>query len=219
MTYAADKALSCSDGTKTLLAKTASGSWQFGVPNAGAWLVSDGENHEVVEITEQGQVVDVNFGISWDGYLIKDGVLQTEFVVTNRKASTGVDTVATFTNNEYEASSGTHVLYILNAGGNTWSSNSIETEESFDVSDFSALNIQGWYIHGGANATGDSYAYCYEGDAPTYSNDCPGTVAFSKNTETTVTIPLEGFKSVKVGIQVSEYNINVAARIRNMWFS
>ena len=59
VTYAAGKALSCSDGTKTLLAKTSSGSWQFGVPNAGAWLVSDGENHEVVEITEQGQVESV----------------------------------------------------------------------------------------------------------------------------------------------------------------
>ena len=60
VTYAAGKNVSCTDGAKTLLAKTVSGSWQFGVPNAGAWIVSDGENHEVVEITTQGQTVSVD---------------------------------------------------------------------------------------------------------------------------------------------------------------
>lgn len=55
VTYAEGKTVTCTDGTTTLTAKTTSGSWQFGVPHAGEWVVSDGTNSQTVNITTHGQ--------------------------------------------------------------------------------------------------------------------------------------------------------------------
>lgn len=55
VTYAEGKTVTCTNGATTLTAKTTSGSWQFGVPNAGEWVVSDGERSQTVSVTKQGQ--------------------------------------------------------------------------------------------------------------------------------------------------------------------
>lgn len=220
--YPAGSICTCSDGNIRFTAKATSDSALFFIPYAGTWIVTatdpTGANKpasETVEITKEGENVSVE--LSFELWLIKDGVLQTEFVVANRKASAGIDTLAGFANNNYEESTGTHVLHIKNAYG--WSSNAIETAKAFSVSGFTALNIQGWYTKDNAGTTGDSYAYCFEGNAPTYNNDCPGKVNIPLDAEILVTIPLSGFNSVNAGINLAEFSGEVATRIRNMWFS
>lgn len=59
VTYEAGATVTCENGTTKLIAKTTSGSWQFGVPNAGVWVVSDGENEHSVSVTTQGQLVSI----------------------------------------------------------------------------------------------------------------------------------------------------------------
>ena len=141
VTYAAGKALSCSDGTKTLLAKTASGSWQFGVPNAGAWLVSDGENHEVVEITEQGQSVSVVLSEpDTTLWLYKDGVDKTDvtggWTSYGKKYDAGTTAVAptlTFGENSMEI--------FLSAVSNQWRSGFSKTNNRIDLTNLKTIEI------------------------------------------------------------------------------
>lgn len=59
VTYPVGRNVSCTDNTTTLNAKSTSGKWTFGVPNAGVWTISDGENEQTVSITTQGQNVSV----------------------------------------------------------------------------------------------------------------------------------------------------------------
>lgn len=218
VTYPAGSTVTVTDGKITYTAPNTNGAALFIIPYAATWTVTATDGTETttqtVEITTEGQ--SVNITLSFVIWLIKDGVLQVPFVVTNRKASAGVDAVATFKNNEYEASTGTYSLYIEN-NSSGWSSNSIETEEAIAISGDKNLYIDGWYIKGGANQTADSYAYCYQGNPPTYNNDSPGKVDIALEIETTVNIPLSAFDTIKAGINIAEFNGVIATRIRNMW--
>lgn len=59
VTYPEGSTLTCTDGTKTLKAKTTTGQWVFSIPCTGTWTVTatDGTNtkSKSVEITEEGQ--------------------------------------------------------------------------------------------------------------------------------------------------------------------
>lgn len=83
VTFPANATLTCTNGTKTLTAKTTSGQWVFAIPEAGTWTVTatQGTNSksQSVEITAEGQNVSVKLayefvlfdngvvdGISWD---------------------------------------------------------------------------------------------------------------------------------------------------------
>lgn len=63
VTYPAGSTLTCTNGTKTLTAKTTNGNWGFVVPSGGTWTVTatDGSDtaNETVEITAEGQSVSV----------------------------------------------------------------------------------------------------------------------------------------------------------------
>lgn len=63
VTYPVGSAVTCTNGTKTLTAKTTSGQWVFAIPQAGTWTVTatDGTNtkSQSVEITSEGQSVNV----------------------------------------------------------------------------------------------------------------------------------------------------------------
>lgn len=60
VTYPEGSTLTCTDGTKTLKAKTTTGQWVFSIPCTGTWTVTatDGTNTKSrsVEITEESQV-------------------------------------------------------------------------------------------------------------------------------------------------------------------
>lgn len=144
VTYAAGKALSCSDGTKTLLAKTASGSWQFGVPNAGAWLVSDGENHEVVEITEPGQVESVDLG---DGklWLYREGDQCTN--VTGGWTADGYTWSASTSYSINAGEKNADNMYCQAKGSN--SATLLGTAKAIDLTGFSTLRLDGECNFGG----------------------------------------------------------------------
>lgn len=84
VTYPAGSTLTCTNGTKTLTAKTTSGQWVFAIPEAGTWTVTatDGTNtkSQSVEITAEGQSVSVTLSyalilydngtqnVAWIGY-------------------------------------------------------------------------------------------------------------------------------------------------------
>lgn len=59
VTYPAGSTLTCTNGTKTLKAKTTSGQWVFAIPEAGTWTVTatQGTNtkNQSVSITKEGQ--------------------------------------------------------------------------------------------------------------------------------------------------------------------
>ena len=59
VTYPAGSTLTCTNGTKTLTAKTTSGQWVFAIPETGTWTVTatDGINtkSQSVSITKEGQ--------------------------------------------------------------------------------------------------------------------------------------------------------------------
>lgn len=61
--YPAGSTLTCTNGTKTLKAKTTTGQWMFAVPEPGTWIVTatDGKAtaSKTVEITAEGQSVSV----------------------------------------------------------------------------------------------------------------------------------------------------------------
>ena len=75
VTYPAGSTVTCTNGTKTLKAKTTSGQWVFAVPEVGTWTVTatDGTNtkSESVSITAEGQVESIT--ITFGHYLFTEG--------------------------------------------------------------------------------------------------------------------------------------------------
>lgn len=76
VTYPAGSAVTCTNGIKTLTAKTTSGQWVFAIPEAGTWTVTstDGTEtaSETVEITTEGQSAKIE--LSYGLLLYKSGV-------------------------------------------------------------------------------------------------------------------------------------------------
>lgn len=75
VTYPAGSTLTCTNGIKTLTAKTTSGQWVFAIPEAGTWTVTatDGTNSksQSVSITAEGQFESV--ALSYRFYVFKSG--------------------------------------------------------------------------------------------------------------------------------------------------
>ena len=100
VTYPAGSTLTCTNGTKTLTAKTTSGQWVFAIPEAGTWTVTatDGTEtaSETVEITAEGQSVNVE--LSYDLYIFNNGVV-SGYTFSEKHDQTGstlsVDSVIT----------------------------------------------------------------------------------------------------------------------------
>jgi hypothetical protein len=69
VTYPVGSTLTCTNGTKTLTAKTTSGQWVFAVPEAGTWTVTSGTKSKSVSITKEGQFETVNLA---QEYLFKE---------------------------------------------------------------------------------------------------------------------------------------------------
>jgi hypothetical protein len=89
VTYPEGSTLTCTDGTKTLKAKTTSGQWVFAVPYAGTWIVTATDGKETasktVEITTEGQCASVV--LEYRYYIIKDGELQNGYSFPNQMRS------------------------------------------------------------------------------------------------------------------------------------
>lgn len=69
VTYPAGSTVTCTNGTKTLTAKTTSGQWVFAIPEAGTWTVTAGTKSKSVAITTEGQFESVNLAeiVLYDG--------------------------------------------------------------------------------------------------------------------------------------------------------
>lgn len=76
VTYPAGSTVTCTNGTKTLKAKTTSGQWVFAIPEAGTWTVTatDGTNtkSQSVSITSEGQLETVT--LSYQLVLFDGGI-------------------------------------------------------------------------------------------------------------------------------------------------
>lgn len=96
VTYPAGSVLTCSNGTKTLKAKTTSGQWAFAIPEAGTWTVTstDGTNtaSKSVSITSRWQIESVV--LSYATFLFDNGAVVpfSKQVLTNSTVSIG-DTI------------------------------------------------------------------------------------------------------------------------------
>ena len=101
VTYDEGAILTCTNGTKTLKAKTTTGRWVFAIPEAGTWTVTatagTDTSSETVEITTEGQSVNVDLARYW---LYKDGNQYTSvtggwsaFYNYNAGASIGADKI------------------------------------------------------------------------------------------------------------------------------
>lgn len=135
VTYQKGKICTCTDGTTTLLANTTSGSWEFGVPNAGEWIVSTGEDYLIVNITTQGQSesVELSNGKLW---LFKNGDQCND--LTGGWTSTGYQVLDGYTTKAANIGSeivldtrGTEKYTIINAG----------TANKIDISNISKLFV------------------------------------------------------------------------------
>ncbi len=75
VTYPAGSTLTCTNGTKTLTAKTTSGQWVFAIPETGTWTVTatQGTNtkSQSVSITSEGQFESVE--LSYQLVIIENG--------------------------------------------------------------------------------------------------------------------------------------------------
>ena len=91
VTYPEGSTCTCTNGTKTLKAKTTSGQWVFAIPEAGTWTVTatDGTNtkSESVNITAEGQSVNVELSYRTEGYLYNAGVFNESYQRTEEKSN------------------------------------------------------------------------------------------------------------------------------------
>lgn len=69
VTYPEGSTLTCTNGTKTLTAKTTSGQCVFAIPEEGTWTVNAGTKSKSVSITKEGQFETVNLA---QKYLFKE---------------------------------------------------------------------------------------------------------------------------------------------------
>lgn len=96
----------CTNGVKTLAARTASGQCVFAIPEAGTWTVqaTDGEGNlaeEIIEIVSEGQVESIL--LTYNLYLFKEGYgVNSNFTIvlgTQDNASVTKDGIIWSTNN------------------------------------------------------------------------------------------------------------------------
>ena len=97
VTYPAGSTLTCTNGTKTLTAKTTSGQWVFAIPSAGIWTVTailgTETASETVVITTEGQFKSVelmyNYVIASNSVVRIDGVASESAFSRNGNVVTG----------------------------------------------------------------------------------------------------------------------------------
>ena len=104
--YPEGSACTCSNGSKTLTAKTTDGKWVFNVPSTGTWTVtatgSGKTRSESVSITARYQVKSVT--LQYDLYLVQSGQKKVQFTTQNadfEEASGGVDFYAQSSGSAY----------------------------------------------------------------------------------------------------------------------
>lgn len=81
VTYPAGSTVTCTNGTKTLTAKTTSGQWVFAIPEAGTWTVTatkgTSSKSQSVSITTEGQWESVE--LKYRTYIYEQGVTEIVF--------------------------------------------------------------------------------------------------------------------------------------------
>lgn len=138
VTYPEGSTLTCTDGTKTLKAKTTTGQWVFSIPYAGTWTVTatDGTNtkSESVEITAEGQFESVV--LSYRKYIFSyESGFAEGFSGWQHGYAGGT------TRNKAATATDTGFGYILELDG--WSSNfAFKVVEPIAISGYSSVNIR-----------------------------------------------------------------------------
>lgn len=131
VTYPAGSTLTCTNGTKTLTAKTTSGQWVFAIPEAGTWTVTatDGTStkSQSVSITYEGQIESVTLSFSLN--LLRGGV-------ENSEVTGGLYYRKTTSENKITPSDG---VLVCSPGGSYY--NVLSSGNAFDVTEYNTLYV------------------------------------------------------------------------------
>lgn len=147
--YPSGSHCTCSNGTKTLTATDTSGSYVFPIPEAGSWTVrcwdgasyesSDNKASQIVNITTQYQVENINLAYRIRLYIYDDGVYY--FPMTNAQAAShSAFTLGSFTDNSDSFTIGAGRLQGICR----------RTADKIDISNYSTLNITAQFNGGNA---------------------------------------------------------------------
>lgn len=131
VTYPAGSTVTCTNGTKTLTAKTTSGQWVFAIPEAGTWTVTatdgTGTKSQSVSITTEGQLESVT--LSFRLYLLRDGV-------ENSEVTGGLYYRKNTSENKITPSDG---VLVCTPGGSYY--NVLSSGNAFDVTEYKTLYV------------------------------------------------------------------------------
>lgn len=87
--YPEGSAVTCTDGRKTLKAKTTTGLWLFAIPYSGSWTVTATDGKETasktVEIAAEGQCAQIE--LEYRDYVIHDGILKGNYQIATTTAT------------------------------------------------------------------------------------------------------------------------------------
>jgi hypothetical protein len=189
VTYPAGQTCTCSDGSRILKAKDTDGDWLFAVPRAGTWTVTSGDKSKTVEISREGQSVNVNLD---ESHIVLDGEGFAESV-----------TMTALNGGSFKTVSGAVEIY-GNGNGNAY----FYTGD-VDVSKFSLMKVR---------MKGNTYASFGLGGktaAPmTYS-----VQPKANNVEETLSLDLsEVSGTYNPGIYINLYTPEICATVYEWWF-
>lgn len=132
VTYPEGSTLTCTNGTKTLKAKTTTGQWVFAIPEAGTWTVTatDGTetDSQAVSITTEGQFSSVE--LSYSIVIFDNGTVGVPISLGYKNYSSNSVTIGD--------------VITVNAAKNSTtapSHASVVTDEKIDISDYSTLYV------------------------------------------------------------------------------
>lgn len=145
VTYPEGSTVTCTNGAKTLTAKTTTGQWLFAIPEAGTWTVTatDGTNSksQSVSITTEGQLESVE--LSYEHILFKAGSgIGNGVSLCLAKLDGSVDQRKTITNSDLPYT-GDGVYATTDSFGNSNSGVGLSAygENPIDVSNYDTLYV------------------------------------------------------------------------------
>lgn len=155
VTYPEGSVLTCTNGTKTLTARTSTGQWVFAIPEAGTWTVTstDGTEtaSETVEITIEGQSAKIE--LSYGLLLYKSGVGALVDFSTAKEANSTISVKTNAITTSFSQNSGYQIACIT---------------PKIDLSEFTRLSVI-------ADCTGVGPENDYKGILGVFAEDATAT--------------------------------------------
>lgn len=147
--YPEGSTCTCSNGTRTLTAKTTGGKWIFNIPSAGTWTVTatdgDSTSSKSVSITTKWQIewVSLSFSLVIFDYTRADNPEWEDYQFVEHEIG----------------SDGTLIVASTNASGNS----NLVTEDTFDLRNYSTLNME-YKAAGIGSSNNNAFGLVTDGD-------------------------------------------------------